>query len=312
MGALDCCAVVADHGTVQSTAVLPFSTGVIAADLPVTKIKAAITPLFSRLHENHWLQAAQGIMTTDILPKAISEVIQLAQGQTITITGMAKGSGMIKPDMATMLAFVATDAQIKLSILQQYLQQVVDDTFNAITVDGDTSTNDACVLIATGQSGVSIEASNQVFVQALMRIFKHLSQSVIRDGEGATKFVEIEVQQAGSRDEAREVGFTIAHSPLVKTALFACDPNWGRILAAIGRANIKTLDVSRVDLYLGETCLLKNGLPDDDYREALGQMEMDREDIKITVKLGQGKSDATIWTTDLSYQYVKINAEYRS
>ncbi len=311
-GALDCCAAVADHGAVQSTAVLPFSTGVIAVKLPVTKIKAAITPLFSRLHEDHWLQAAKGIMTTDILPKAISEVIQLAQGQTITITGMAKGSGMIKPDMATMLAFVATDAKIKPSILQQYLQQVVDDSFNAITVDGDTSTNDACVLIATGQSGVSIEASNQVFVQALMRIFQHLSQSVIRDGEGATKFVEIEVQQAASRDEAREVGFTIAHSPLVKTALFACDPNWGRILAAIGRAKIKTLDVSRVDLYLGETCLLKNGLPDDDYREALGQMEMDREEIKITVKLGQGKSDATIWTTDLSYQYVKINAEYRS
>ena len=311
-GALDCCAAVADHGAVQSTAVLPFSTGVIAVKLPVTKIKAAISPLFSRLHEDHWLQAAQGIMTTDILPKAISEVIQLAQGQTITITGMAKGSGMIKPDMATMLAFVATDAQIKPSILQQYLQQVVDDSFNAITVDGDTSTNDACVLIATGQSGVSIEASNQIFGQALIRIFQHLSQSVIRDGEGATKFVEIEVQQAASRDEAREVGFTIAHSPLVKTALFACDPNWGRILAAIGRAKIKTLDVSRVDLYLGETCLLKNGLPDDDYREALGQMEMDREEIKITVKLGQGKSDATIWTTDLSYQYVKINAEYRS
>ena len=311
-GALACCAAVADHGAVQITAVLPFSTGVIAAELPVTKINAAIPPMFARLHENHWLQAAQGIMTTDILPKAISEVIQLAQGQTITITGMAKGSGMIRPDMATMLAFVATDAQIKLPVLRQYLRQVVDDSFNAITVDGDTSTNDACVLIATGKSGVSIEASNPVFLRALTRVFQHLSQSVIRDGEGATKFVEIEVQQAASRDEAREVGYTIAHSPLVKTALFACDPNWGRILAAIGRAKIETLDVSRVDLYLGETCLLKNGLPDDDYREVLGQMEMDREDIKITVKLGQGKSDATIWTTDLSYQYVKINAEYRS
>jgi glutamate N-acetyltransferase/amino-acid N-acetyltransferase len=311
-GALACCAAVADHGAVQSTAVLPFSTGVIAAELPVTKIIAAIPPLLTRLHEDHWLQAAQGIMTTDILPKAISEVIQLAQGQTITITGMAKGSGMIKPDMATMLAFVATDAQIEPTVLKQYLQQVVDDSFNAITVDGDTSTNDACVLIATSKSGVSIEASNQVFLEALTRVFQDLSQSVIRDGEGATKFVEIEVQQAASRDEAREVAFTIAHSPLVKTALFACDPNWGRILAAIGRAKIETLDVSRIDLYLGETCLLKNGLPDDDYREALGQMEMDREEIKITVKLGQGKSDATIWTTDLSYQYVKINAEYRS
>ncbi|MCZ6578286.1 MAG: bifunctional glutamate N-acetyltransferase/amino-acid acetyltransferase ArgJ [Gammaproteobacteria bacterium] len=311
-GALACCAAVADHGAVHSTAVLPFSTGVIAAELPVTKINAAIPLLFARLHEDNWLPAAQGIMTTDILPKAVSEVMQLAQGQTITITGMAKGSGMIRPDMATMLAFVATDAQIKPPVLRQFLRQVVDDSFNAITVDGDTSTNDACVLIATGRSGESIEGDDQAFLEALTRVFQRLSQSIIRDGEGATKFVEIEVRQAASRDEAREVGFTIAHSPLVKTALFACDPNWGRILAAIGRAKIETLDVSKVDLYLGETCLLRNGLPDSAYLEELGQKEMDREDIKITVILGQGESVATIWTTDLSYEYVKINAEYRS
>jgi len=311
-GALDCCAAVAEQAAVQTTSVLPFSTGVIAAELPVTKINAAIPALFTRLHENNWLDAAQGIMTTDILPKAISESIQLASGKTITITGMAKGSGMIKPDMATMLAFVATDAEIKPAVLRQYLRQAVDCSFNSITIDGDTSTNDACVLIATGRSGESIEAGNQAFLEALTRVFQNLSQSIVRDGEGATKFVEIEVQQAVSRDDAREVGFTIAHSPLVKTALFACDPNWGRILAAIGRAKIETLDVSKVDLYLGEVCLLKNGLPDSAYLEELGQKEMDREDIKITVKLGQGEVSAIIWTTDLSYDYVKINAEYRS
>ena len=311
-GALACCAEVAEQGAVQSTSVLPFSTGVIAAELPVTKINAAIPALFARLHEDNWLETAQGIMTTDILPKAISETILLEQGGTVTITGIAKGSGMIKPDMATMLAFVATDAEIEPTVLTQYLRQVVDDSFNSITIDGDTSTNDACVLIATGKSGESIEAGNRAFLEALTRVFQHLSQAVIRDGEGATKFVEIEVQQAVSRDDAREVGFTIAHSPLVKTALFACDPNWGRILAAIGRAKIETLDVSKVDLYLGEVCLLKNGLPDSAYREDLGQKEMDREDIRITVKLGQGEASAMIWTTDLSYDYVKINAEYRS
>ena len=219
---------------------------------------------------------------------------------------------MIKPDMATMLAFVATDVAIDLSILQDINRQAVDRSFNSITVDGDTSTNDACVLIATGSSGMTIDADSDVFVSALKRVYQHLAQSIIRDAEGATKFVEIEVRGARSTADAREVGYTIAHSPLVKTALFASDPNWGRILAAIGRAKIDNLDVGRIDLYLGTTRLLNKGLPDKTYREELGQIEMDKEDIKIIVELGQGEELATIWTSDLSYDYVKINAEYRS
>jgi len=310
--AVQCCREIAEHGDARTESVLPFSTGVIAADLPVSKISTAIPALFNHLHQQQWLEAAEGIMTTDTLPKAISEQINLEDGKTVTITGITKGSGMIKPDMATMLAFVATDAEIEQPVLDAYLQQATNSSFNAITVDGDTSTNDACVLIATGKSGANIEAGNQLFNEALIRVFQHLSQSIIRDAEGATKFVEIEVQQAQSESEAREVAFTIAHSPLVKTALFASDPNWGRILAAVGRAKIEALDVDKVDLFLGNTCLLRNGLPDSEYREELGQAEMDRENIKITVNLRQGSSVATVWTSDLSYDYVKINAEYRS
>ena len=310
--AIQSCREIAQHSDTKIESVLPFSTGVIASGLPIDKISKAIPVLFDDLHDDHWLQAAEGIMTTDTLPKAISEQVTLGNGKTITIIGMTKGSGMIKPDMATMLAFIATDAEINRLVLEDYLRLVIDRTFNAITVDGDTSTNDACVLVATGKSGESIEAANSVFLGALIRVFQHLSQSIIRDAEGATKFVEIEVQQAQSEADAREVAFTIAHSPLVKTALFASDPNWGRILAAVGRAKIDNLDVTKVDLYLGNTCLLKNGLPDDNYREDLGQVEMDKEEIKITVNLGQGGSKATVWTSDLSYEYVKINAEYRS
>jgi glutamate N-acetyltransferase/amino-acid N-acetyltransferase len=309
--ALACCAAVAEHAAVSASAVLPFSTGVIAAELPAVNISQAVPALFQQLQPHRWFEAAEGIMTTDTLPKATSEQIQL-EGKTITITGMAKGSGMIRPDMATMLSFVATDAEIEPAVLKHYLDQAVGRSFNAITVDGDTSTNDACILIATGKSAVAVEADNHSFKEALIKVFLHLAQSIVRDGEGATKFVEIEVQQAKSVEEAREVGFTIAHSPLVKTALFASDPNWGRILAAVGRAKVDSLEINRVDLYLGNVCLLKNGLPDGDYLEELGQREMDKEEIKITVKLGQGEAAAIIWTTDLSYDYVKINAEYRS
>jgi glutamate N-acetyltransferase/amino-acid N-acetyltransferase len=310
--ALISCEKVAEHAGVAVNAVLPFSTGVIAAELPVKKISSAIPFLFSQLKEDQWLDAAEGIMTTDILPKAISTQVSLANGSTVCITGMAKGSGMIKPDMATMLSFVATDADIDSQALTQLLAEAVEVSFNAITVDGDTSTNDACVLIATGESGVIIEADNLEFRRALIDLFQRLAQSIIRDGEGATKFVEIEILQAASLADAREVGFTIAHSPLVKTALFASDPNWGRILAAIGRAKIDSLELDRIDLYLGELCLLKSGLPDSQYSEDLGQKEMDRDEIKITVKLGQGEASTRLWTTDLSYDYVKINAEYRS
>jgi glutamate N-acetyltransferase/amino-acid N-acetyltransferase len=310
--AIRCCQEVADHASIPTASVLPFSTGVIAANLPVNKITQAIPDLLTQLSQHGWLDAAEGIMTTDTMAKAVSEQITLEDGKTVTITGITKGSGMIKPDMATMLAFVATDAEIEQSVLDSYLGQVIGCSFNAITVDGDTSTNDACILIATGNSAKKIEVRNNQFLQALIRVFQHLSQSIIRDAEGATKFVEIEVQQARSETDAREVAFTIAHSPLVKTALFASDPKWGRILAAVGRAKIDTLNIDTVDLFLGDTCLLRNGLPDSDYREELGQAEMDRENIRICVSLGQGESKATIWTSDLSYDYVKINAEYRS
>jgi glutamate N-acetyltransferase/amino-acid N-acetyltransferase len=290
---------------------LPFSTGVIAAALPHEKITAAVPALHASLHADNWLQAATGIMTTDTLPKAFSKQLKV-DGQLVSITGMSKGSGMIKPDMATMLSYVATDAAIDPDELQALLLRLVAGSFNSITVDGDTSTNDACVLIATGASGVRISSRQDDFVAALTAVFEQLAQAIIRDGEGATKFVTIEVEQALSEDDAREVAYCVAHSPLVKTALFASDPNWGRILAAIGRARIERLDIERIDLYLGATCLLKNGLPDPAYTEAMGQAAMDDEAITIHVNLNQGSDSARIWTTDLSYDYVKINAEYRS
>lgn len=309
--ALACCQAVGEQVSDLAEKVLPFSTGVIAAKLPADRICKAIPGLFDSLGEDKWLEAAQGIMTTDTSPKAVTEQV-VVSGQTVTITGIAKGSGMIKPDMATMLAYVATDAKIEKSLLNDLIKQAVACSFNSITVDGDTSTNDACILIATGQADVEVNAGSSHFIQALIRVFKYLAQSIIRDAEGATKFVEIEVKNAVTIDDAREVGYTVAHSPLVKTALFASDPNWGRILAAVGRAKVDTLDVSRLDLYLGNTCLLKNGMPDSHYREELGQLEMNKEEIKITVDLNQGRCNASIWTSDLSYEYVKINAEYRS
>jgi glutamate N-acetyltransferase/amino-acid N-acetyltransferase len=309
--ALICCQAVAELGSSSSEQVLPFSTGVIAARLPADTICKAIPSLFDSLCADKWLEAAEGIMTTDTFPKAITEQVTIS-GETVTITGITKGSGMIKPDMATMLAYVATDAKIEKALLDELIKQAVACSFNSITVDGDTSTNDACILIATGQAGVEVNADTSDFIQALIRVFKYLAQSIIRDAEGATKFVEIEVKNALSLEDAREVGYTIAHSPLVKTALFASDANWGRILAAVGRARIDTLDVSRIDLYLGNTCLLKNGMPDSQYREELGQQEMNKEEIKITVDLNQGRCSTSIWTSDLSYEYVKINAEYRS
>lgn len=309
--AIESCRRLAELQGLDRNSVLPFSTGVIAAELPIKKVQRGVEILVDKLSSDAWLSAAEGIMTTDTLPKAFSHEIVI-DNKPVTITGIAKGSGMIKPDMATMLAFVATDAKIKRDVLDDFLNQAVDCSFNSITVDGDTSTNDACVLIASGESGVSIPANHPVFRQGLNKLFQQLAQSIIRDAEGATKFVEIEVDGANSTEDAREVAYTVAHSPLVKTALFASDPNWGRILAAIGRARVASLDVRSIDLYLGETCLLKNGLPDSAYEEAMGQTEMAKEEVKIIIKLGDGHSRARVWTSDLSYDYVKINAEYRS
>jgi glutamate N-acetyltransferase/amino-acid N-acetyltransferase len=309
--AVECCDAVAAPAGLEREQVLPFSTGVIAEPLPVEPIAAAIPELMGLLDGGNWLQAAQSIMTTDTLPKAVSEQCTVG-GRTVNITGMAKGSGMIKPDMATMLAFVATDAEIAQPALEALLSQMVDSSFNSITVDGDTSTNDSCVLIATGASGAAVEADDTDFNSTLQSVFEQLAQAIIRDAEGATKFVEIRVDGAANPADARSIGFTIAESPLVKTALFASDPNWGRLIMAIGRAPVSRLDPDRVDLYLGQLPLLLHGLPDPAYREARGAEEMAREEICIRVDLNLGDASARIWTSDLSYEYVKINAEYRT
>lgn len=305
------CQYVADQIKVDKDSVLPFSTGVIGQQLPIEKIQAAVPGLFEGLNEANWLSAAKGIMTTDTLPKACSRQLMI-DGKTITITGMCKGSGMIKPDMATMLAYVATDAKISDEDLFSCLKVVVNGSFNSISVDGDTSTNDACVLMATGASQVPVDSRHEEFMLVLHEVFRTLAQSIIRDGEGATKFIEIQVNQAQTLGDAREMAYTIAHSPLVKTALFASDANWGRILAAVGRAPVSTLDINRVDLYLGDVCLIEKGLPHPDYTEQNGHKEMNKQDILIKVDLNLGDESSTVWTTDLSYDYIKINAEYRS
>ena len=296
---------------VEVEAILPFSTGVIGQPLPVDKIQSSLPQLIESLAEDQWQQAAAGIMTTDTIPKARSRQINI-NGQPITITGICKGSGMIKPDMATMLAYIATDAKLSQHELTSCLQQAVEGSFNSITVDGDTSTNDACVLVATGKSGVEVDSQHREFVEALNELFIELAQAIIRDGEGATKFVEIAVEQSQSKHDARTLAYTVAHSPLVKTALFASDSNWGRILAAVGRAPLSYFDIDKVDIYLGDVCLIEKGLPHVDYSESKGQAEMEKEDIHIRIILNSGEHSATIWTTDLSYDYVKINAEYRS
>lgn len=306
-----CCDSLAAKTGVSSAQVLPFSTGVIAEALPVKPIVNAIPELLDGLDADNWLAAVEGIMTTDTLPKAVSVQLDI-DGKTVSITGMAKGSGMIKPNMATMLSFVATDAAIDSEVLRQMLADLVDSSFNSITVDGDTSTNDSCVLIATGASEVRVDQNHQPFCQALQEVFEKLAQAIIRDAEGATKFVEIIVEGAANEADARSVAFTIGESPLVKTALFASDPNWGRFIMAIGRAPLSQIETDRVDLYLGAVRLLHQGLPDPEYREALGQAEMSRQEIVVRVNLNLGNAAARIWTSDLSYEYVKINAEYRS
>ena len=305
------CEALAQLSALDAAQVLPFSTGVIGAQLPLEKITTALPDLLNKLDADHWLAAAKGIMTTDTLPKAVSQQLEI-DGKTVTISGICKGSGMIRPDMATMLAYVATDASIAADDLQHCLNEVVASSFNSITVDGDTSTNDACLLMATGKSGAQVDAAHTEFMAALHAVFRHLAQAIIRDGEGATKFVEIRVEQAANARDAREMAYTIAHSPLVKTALFASDANWGRILAAVGRAQVSALDIDKVDLYLGDVCLIQQGLPHPDYSEEKGAAVMREQDIVITVNLNLAQSAAKIWTTDLSYDYVKINAEYRS
>ena len=309
------CDTLAQHAGCAPEAVLPFSTGVIGEDLNTKAIIAALPELLKNLREDAWQQAASAIMTTDTVPKLVSKTIHI-DNKAVVITGMCKGSGMIRPDMATMLAYIATDAAVPQTLLQDCLHAAVAPSFNSITVDGDTSTNDACVLMATGKSGVSIssldDARGTLFANAVLEVCMELARMVVKDGEGATKLVEIRVSEAASVDEARQVAFTIAHSPLVKTALFASDPNWGRILAAVGRAGLHNLDLNAIRIALNDVSIVRNGGRDPSYTEAAGKAVMQQADILIHVALGRGRCDASVLTCDFSYDYVKINAEYRS
>jgi len=309
------CSWLAEELNILPEQVLPFSTGVIGEQLPMPVIQSGIKQTVSKLSEDNWSAAATGIMTTDTVAKAISKTFVLGN-KKITINGIAKGSGMICPNMATMLAFIATDANVEAGFLQQCLSDAVEDSFNAITVDGDTSTNDACVLIATGKAGnqqLNINSADaRDFVDELKEVCLYLAQAIVRDAEGATKFVTVKVEQAKSKAEAKNVAYTIAHSPLVKTARFASDPNWGRILAAVGRAGIEQLDISGVNIFLGDVCIVQNGGVDDDYTEEKGQAVMNQHEITISVVLNRGDEASIIWTSDLSHEYVRINSEYRS
>ncbi len=312
--AIACCATLAGLTGVATESVLPFSTGVIGEKLPVAKIQAGIPSALAALGDD-WASAAKGIMTTDTVPKARSVTVTL-QGRPVTITGITKGAGMIKPNMATMLCFVCTDAAIEHAVLQTLLSGAVDQSFNRITVDGDTSTNDCCILSATGKSGVSISPDNAAeyaaFDRALRGLVQDLAKDIIRDAEGAKKFVTVDIQGARDTHECLLVAYAIAESPLVKTALSASDPNWGRILAAVGRAGVDALEVDLISIHLGDVCIVHNGMLAPDYTEAQGQAEMNKQEILITVNLGRGNARETVWTSDLSEEYVRINASYRS
>jgi len=310
------CARLAELTGVDASAVLPFSTGVIGEPLPVEKIEGALQAALDDLSENNWAAAATGIMTTDTLPKGASRQFQ-HDGVTITVTGISKGAGMIRPNMATMLGYIATDAKVAPAVLKDLMLDGANKSFNRITIDGDTSTNDCCMLIATGKADVAevTEARGALFEalkKAVFEVCMDVAQAIVRDGEGATKFVTVEVNGGGNHQECLDVGYAVAHSPLIKTALFASDPNWGRILAAVGRAGVPELDVSLIDVYLGDVCIASKGGRSATYTEAQGSAVMAEEEITIRIELGRGQCSETIWTTDLSHEYVKINAEYRT
>ena len=310
------CAKLAELAGVPAESVLPFSTGVIGEPLPVEKIEGALQAALDNLSENHWAEAATGIMTTDTLPKGASRQFQY-DGKTITVTGISKGAGMIRPNMATMLGYIATDAKVAPAVLKDLMLDGANKSFNRITIDGDTSTNDCCMLIATGKANLPevTEASGALFEalkKAVFEVCMEVAQAIVRDGEGATKFVTVQVNGGGNHQECLDVGYAVAHSPLIKTALFASDPNWGRILAAVGRAGVPELDVSLIDVYLDSVCIASQGGRSPSYTEAQGSAVMAQEEITIRIELGRGQCSETIWTTDLSHEYVKINAEYRT
>jgi glutamate N-acetyltransferase/amino-acid N-acetyltransferase len=313
--ARETCRLLAGMAGCAMTQVLPFSTGVIGQDLPVDPFAQAIPGLLVGLSADNWERAARAIMTTDTVPKLVTRRIDLAAGP-VSVTGIAKGSGMICPDMATMLSYLATDAKVPAGVLDTILRAAVQGSFNAITVDGDTSTNDACVLLASGVSGITVDDvdsdDGRRLAEGVGAVCAELAEMIVRDGEGATKLVTIQVESAADVDEARRVAYTVAHSPLVKTALFASDPNWGRILAAVGRAGLSDLDIESIRIWLGDVAIVSDGGRDPAYTEAAGQAVMDGSEIRIRIALARGDAAAEVKTCDLSFDYVKINAEYRS
>jgi glutamate N-acetyltransferase/amino-acid N-acetyltransferase len=309
------CAALASLLGCEPSQILPFSTGVILEPLPVDRLKAGLPKAIANLRADNWFNAAQAIMTTDTQPKAASRQVVI-NGHTVTLTGISKGAGMIKPNMATMLGYVATDAQVAQPVLDQMLKYVADRSFNCITIDGDTSTNDSFMLIATGTSAVNVmsvdSAEYKQLLDAVLDLSQFLAQAIVRDGEGATKFITVTVEDGKDAEECRKIAYSIAHSPLVKTAFFASDPNLGRILAAIGYAGVDDLDVSKLNLYLDDVWVAKNGGRNPDYQEADGQRVMKQSEITVRVRLARGDATATVWTCDLSHEYVSINADYRS
>jgi glutamate N-acetyltransferase / amino-acid N-acetyltransferase len=312
---LDCCKAIEANADVSYQQVLPFSTGVIGERLPADKIISAIPALLSGLDKFHWPLAANGIMTTDTCPKGASSTFEY-QGETIVVNGISKGAGMINPNMATMLGFIATNATVKQDVLDVLSFNAANQSFNRITIDGDTSTNDSCILIAAGETTCVVDDSGselfRLLEMAVNSVYKTLAQAIVRDGEGATKFITVQVEEGATANECLQVAYAIAHSPLVKTACFASDPNWGRIVAAIGYAGIESLNVDNIRVYLDDVLIVENGGRADSYREAAGQDVMNQNEITLRVCLGRGDAAETIWTTDLSHEYVTINAEYRT
>jgi glutamate N-acetyltransferase / amino-acid N-acetyltransferase len=310
------CVALAQHLGLAPDQILPFSTGVIMEPLPVDRIVAGLPAALADLAEDRWAQAAEAIMTTDTLPKAASRQVRI-DGRTVTVTGIGKGAGMIRPNMATMLGFVATDGAVEPALLQALVKEAADRSFNRITIDGDTSTNDSFVLIASGQAGNAPvtqfdSADGAVLRDAVIAVAEQLAQAIVRDGEGATKFITVQIDGGRTEAECRQVAYAIAHSPLVKTAFFASDPNLGRILAAVGYAGIADLDQTLIDLFLDDVHVAQRGGRLPTYREEDGQRVMKQSEITVRVNLNRGGETSTVWTCDLSYDYVKINADYRS
>lgn len=308
---LKSCEILADKLNIKAEEIMPFSTGVIGMQLDLSSFERAIPMAVSQLDLESMKNVSKAILTTDLVEKNCTKTFKFS-GKVVTLCGVAKGSGMIRPDMATMLSFIFTDLGASQEALQECLTIAVNQSFNRITVDGDTSTNDACTLSATNQSDVNLDECKDEFQNTLNELTRTLAHMIVKDGEGATKFVEVKVGGLASNEDCLEVAYTVAHSPLVKTALFASDANWGRILAAVGRSKVEGISIENIDIYLNELQIIASGEPSLDYSESQGSAEMLKSDITIRIDLGDAPSSESVWTTDLSYDYVKINAEYRS